>query len=301
MKHWEHVEDVTQIDFKKFKDHKTPLTTKAKIPANTAVYVECEGKKLEGIYDSELKAIRALNADKKIPNRDLRLYADALNNRNITILAIDGLMGTGKTSSIVEWVINQHLKDVKIPKNQGEWDTWKPPSGIHKILIAKPHVPAGGEQYGFLPGDLDNKLDPTLGNFIQYFDRNHNAGFNDLRDAGYVQILPLAFVRGLDADNMTIIADETQNTRELISIATRRAKDSRIILLGDTSPFQIDLKGNSSKKNGLTELIQLLSGASYFQYIEMKSIEHIVRSDEVKDIVKRLFNKYGSDPQEWIM
>jgi predicted ribonuclease YlaK len=122
-----------------------------------------------------------------------------------------------------------------------------------------------------------------------------------LRAGGYVEILPLGFIRGLDAENMTIVVDECQNTKELVTVVTRRAKDSRIFLLGDTSPFQIDLAGNTPKKNGLTDIIDLLQGAPYFQYIEMKSLEHIVRSDEVRDIVRRLFKKHGEDPQQWII
>jgi phosphate starvation-inducible protein PhoH len=205
-------------------------------------------------------------------------------------------MGTGKTSTVVEKIINKYLiKDFKNNKLD------KPAE--HKILIAKPHINAGGshEQYGFLSGDINEKLDPTLGNFIQYFDRWHPAGFNKLRESGVVQILPLGFIRGLDAENMTIIVDEAQNTKELVSVVTRKAKkNSKIILIGDTSPFQIDLEQNTTEKNGLKHIIELLSGANYFQYIEMKSIEHIVRSDEVKDIVKRLFKKYGTEGK-WIV
>jgi predicted ribonuclease YlaK len=304
VKHWQHVEYVTQEVYDKFVKYSIPIETQANLPYNTAVYIECinGGKRLEGIYDPELKAIRKLNLKGKTAgNRDLRLYLDAIHNPNITMIAVDGLMGTGKTSTAVEEVINQHLLDVKIPAFIGE--DYKPDPDAHKVIIAKPYVNAGGkyEQYGFLPGDIDDKMDPTLSNFIQYFDRFHPAGFNKLREAGYIEIKPLGFIRGLDARNMTIIADETQNTTELISLATRKAENCRIFFLGDTSPFQIDLPGNTPKKNGLRHIIDLLQGAPYFQYIEMKTLEHIVRSDEVRDIVRRLFKKYGQDPQEWVI
>ena len=82
---------------------------------------------------------------------------------------------------------------------------------------------------------------------------------------------------------------------------TRKAKNAKIIILGDTSPFQIDTSGNSPKRNGLTNIIKLLDGASYFQHIELKSIEHIVRSSEVQDIVRRLYKMYGDNPQDWIV
>lgn len=307
IKHWQYTELVESEDYAKFLKYGTPINPSENLLANTAVYVESKsgGTRLEGVYDPLVKGIRPIkgkNPDGTVaPNKDLRLYNDSMQNKNITILAVDGLMGTGKTSTAVEWIIENHLKKVDFPKTTAQWENWKPPLNLHNILIAKPHVNAGGkhEQYGFLPGDLDEKMDPTLTNFIQYFDRWHEGGFNILRDAGYIKILPLGFIRGLDAYDTTLIVDEAQNTKELISVATRKAKNSRIIFLGDTSPFQIDLSGNTPKKNGLRDIIDLLQGAPYFQYIEMKSIEHIVRSEEVRDIVRRLFKKYGQDPLQW--
>jgi predicted ribonuclease YlaK len=88
---------------------------------------------------------------------------------------------------------------------------------------------------------------------------------------------------------------------ELVSVATRKAEGSRIFFLGDTSPFQIDNPNITPSRNGLTQLVDLLQGASYFQYIEMKTVEHILRGEEVRDIVRRLFKKYGQNPQEWIL
>jgi len=297
LKHWEHTEIVDSAQLSFFQKNGRVIEPKIVIPYNTAVYVSDGSKRLEGIYDPVLKGIRPLK-DKTSPNRDLRLYNDALQSEHITLLAVDGLMGTGKTSTAVEYVIEKHLSSLKTNHDK-EIDEVN--RGDHKILIAKPHVNAAGEEYGHLPGDIEEKFNPTLSNFIQYFDRFHQAGYHALSAAGYVEVLPMGFIRGLDADNITIIADECQNTRELITVATRRAKRSRIIFLGDTSPFQIDVPTNSPEKNGLSELIDLLAGAPYFQYIEMKTLEHIVRSEEVRDIVRRLFRKYGQDPKQWII
>ncbi|MMZ43529.1 hypothetical protein D1872_50810 [compost metagenome] len=297
LKHWEHTEMVDAEQYLLFQRNGHVITPTEDIPSNTAVYVNTLGnKRLEGVYDPVLKGIRPLK-DKSSPNRDLRLYIDALKSDHITMLAVDGLMGTGKTSTTVEWVVDTYLGDLKVKDMELEEFN----KGDHKILIAKPHVNASGEDYGHLPGGIKEKFDPTLTNFVQYFDRFHQAGYHSLNIAGYVDILPLGFARGLDADNMTIIVDECQNTKELITIATRKAKKSRVIFLGDTSPFQIDLKGNKPDKNGLSDLVELLNGAPYFQYIEMKTLEHIVRSDEVRDIVRRLFKRYGQDPRQWII
>lgn len=304
LKHWQHTEVLPSEEYQKFMKHNVPFKPSIEIPYNTAIFVDCEtgGKRLEGIYDGKIKMVRPLK-NKTAPNRDLRLYLDAIATDDISIIAVDGLMGTGKTSTCIEELVSKYLINAQIPKGNADWGDWKPPVDAHKIMIAKPHINAGGshESYGFLPGDLDDKLDPILNNFIQYFDRYHPLGFEALKQAGYIEILPLGFIRGLDAKNMTIIADETQNTKELISVATRKANNCRIFFLGDTSPFQIDLAGNTSRNNGLTHIIELLRGAPYFQYIEMKTLEHIVRSEEVRDIVRRLFKKYGQNPQEWMI
>ena len=301
IKHWQHTEVVSPLDYQAYAEHGSVLEPSTPIPDNTAVLIcSSEGSKvLEGIYDPELKAIRPLK-NKTAPNRDLRLYLDAIQTERITMIAVDGLMGTGKTSTCVEEVINLYLSDVVLPDAHQVAD-WKPPEGAHTVMICKPYVNSGGasERYGFLPGSVDEKIGPTLTNFIQYFDRCHPFGFDALHKAEYIKILPLGFIRGLDAKNMIIIADETQNTSELISVATRKAESCRVFFLGDTSPFQIDLPGNTPEKNGLSDLIDLLQGAPYFQYIEMKSLKHIVRSAEVRDIVRRLFAKYGDNPKEW--
>jgi predicted ribonuclease YlaK len=307
VKHWQHTELVEIEIYKQFMHHNVPITPSIALPYNTAVFIEPVGggKRLEGIYDPAVKGIRQLKY--KTPkgrfnqNRDLKLYLDAVANPNITVIGVDGLMGTGKTSTCIENLIEEHLSSIKVDDRVLNNPDWKPPFDAHKIMIAKPAVNSGGEEYGFLPGDINEKILPTIKNYTQYFDRNHQSGFEMLRAGGYVEILPLGFIRGLDAENMSIVVDECQNTKELVTVVTRRAKDSRIFLLGDTSPFQIDLSGNTPKKNGLTDIIDLLRGAPYFQYIEMKSLEHIVRSDEVRDIVRRLFKKHGEDPQEWLI
>lgn len=298
-RHWQYTEVVDQEIYNSFVNG-LPIVPSEPLTDNLAVFVECinGGKRLEGIYDPDIKAIRELK-DKSAPNRDLRLYIDAVRTKRITMIAVDGLMGTGKTSTCVESVIEQHLSNVRIPNMADDSKL----NIEHQIFICKPYINAGGkdEQYGFLPGDINDKLDPTISNFIQYFDRYSQVGFEKLRDAGYIKILPLGYIRGLDAKDMTIIADETQNTKELVSLATRKANRARIFFLGDTSPFQIDRPGNTSKKNGLNHIIDLLNGAPYFQYIEMKTLQHIVRSVEVRDIVRRLFEKYGESPQDWII
>ncbi len=301
VKHWQHVESVDEHSYKKFSGHGVPIqASRADIPPNTAVFVENRmgGKRLEGVYDPGLKAIRPIR-NTTAPNKELRLYIDALESEDITVIAVDGLMGTGKTSTCIENITNTHLSSLPVLK--GDPEEYKPPVDQPKVWICKPVINSGGpsEKYGFLPGDLDEKLDPSLRNFIQYFDRFSQQGYQMLKQMKCVEILPLGMVRGLDIENTILVVDECQNTEELISVVSRKAGGSRVILLGDTSPFQIDAPKNTPTKNGLNDIIDLLQGAPYFQHIEMKSIQNIVRSSEVRDLVSRLFRKYGIDPQKW--
>lgn len=285
--HWEHVEYVSADTLQAIKRGEV---VKPSIPldANTALSVCCESVLLECVYTG--KTIRPLMKS-SAPNRDLRLYIDALHDPNITMLAVDGLPGSGKTSTAVEFVIDNDLSGLSAN------DLGK--STEPKVLIAKPYLNAGEEEYGFLPGDINEKFDPTVQNFIQYFNRKHLLGFDQLRDGGLVEVLPLGFIRGRDLPDTTIIVDECQNTKELVTMATRKAKNSRVIFLGDTSPYQIDIKGNSTHHNGLSHLTRLLKGASYFQHIELKTTNHILRSDESRDIVRRLIKTYGKDSSDW--
>lgn len=302
VKHWEHVEYLSTDDYDSVLIG-AEISPSVPLPYNTALYISADGRKrLECVYDGATKTIRLIKG--KGPNRDLRLYKDALNNKNITVLAVDGLVGTGKTSTLMKHLIETNLKDVAISERNDMFSsvdgTEMKPSD-RRMLIAKPAVNSSGEEYGFLPGNVNEKLTPTLKNYTQYFDRLHPAGFELLNEAGYVEILPLGFIRGMDADNIDVIVDEAQNTKELVTVATRHATDCRTFFLGDSSPFQIDKEGNDSNHNGLVDIIDLLSGAPYFQYIEMKSLEHIVRSEEVKDVMRRMFKKHGQNPREWIL
>lgn len=283
--HWSHTEHLAGVDFSDLLMN-IPTHCSTIMDNNTALYATDGIKTIECIY--EKGKIRPLRKSKS-PNRDLRLLEDALSNPDITILAVDGLAGSGKTSTAVKYAIDNHLQNVDFKAKVSE------PS----VLIAKPYVNAGEEEYGFLPGDINEKFDPTVQNFIQYFNRNHMAGFDALRDSGQLEVLPLGFIRGRDLPDTVVIIDECQNTRELVTMATRKAKNSRIVFLGDTSPFQIDLPGNTPSQNGLSKLTELLTGAEYFQHIELKTVEHILRSSEARDIIRRLIKKHGKSTLDW--
>ena len=125
---------------------------------------------------------------------------------------------------------------------------------VDKIILSRPAVEAG-EQLGFLPGDLKEKIDPYL---RPLYDALEDCLYSDkiskLIDRGKIEIAPLAFMRGRTLANSYIILDEAQNTSpmQMKMFLTRLGKDSQMVITGDLS--QIDLP---EKKSGLLDAINV--------------------------------------------
>ena len=128
---------------------------------------------------------------------------------------------------------------------------------IEKIILTRPAVEAG-ENLGFLPGDLQQKVDPYL---RPLFDSLHSIfgseKTNSLIDKGIIEIVPLAFMRGRTLEDSLIILDEAQNTTkaQMKMFLTRLGERSKMIINGDIT--QIDLKDRN--ESGLTEAINIFS------------------------------------------
>ena len=126
---------------------------------------------------------------------------------------------------------------------------------VEKIILSRPAVEAG-EQLGFLPGDLKEKIDPYL---RPLYDALEDCLYSDkiskLIDRGKIEIAPLAFMRGRTLAHSYIILDEAQNTSpmQMKMFLTRLGKDSQMVITGDLS--QIDLP--NKKNSGLIEAINV--------------------------------------------
>jgi len=153
---------------------------------------------------------------------------------------------------------------------------------IEKIVLTRPAVEAG-ESLGFLPGDLQQKVDPYL---RPLFDSLHSIfGFdrtNSLIDKGIIEVAPLAFMRGRTLDNSLIILDEAQNTTtsQMKMFLTRLGKNSQMVVVGDIT--QIDLV--SEKDSGLKDALKKLNKVNDIGFIEL-SEKDVVRHDLVKKII----------------
>ena len=154
---------------------------------------------------------------------------------------------------------------------------------VRKIIITRPAVEAG-ENLGFLPGDLKEKIDPYLRPI--YDALNDMVPLEKLKfymERELIEIAPLAYMRGRTLNNAFILLDEAQNTTpmQMKMFLTRMGPESKMIVTGDAS--QIDLPGN--QKSGLKEAIRILHDVKGIEMIELNE-KDVVRHKLVRDIIE---------------
>lgn len=159
---------------------------------------------------------------------------------------------------------------------------------VKKIIITRPAVEAG-ENLGFLPGDLKEKIDPYLRPI--YDALNDMIPFEKLQyymEREIIEIAPLAYMRGRTLNNAFILLDEAQNTTamQMKMFLTRMGPESKMIITGDAS--QIDLPGK--QRSGLKEAIRILRHVKGIGFMEL-SEKDVVRHRLVRDIIEA----YGKD------
>lgn len=162
---------------------------------------------------------------------------------------------------------------------------------ISKIILTRPAVEAG-EKLGFLPGDLQDKVDPYLRPLYDgLFEMFGADNFNKLMEKGIVEVAPLAYMRGRTLENAFIILDEAQNTtsEQIKMFLTRLGNDSKMVITGDVT--QIDLP--DSKSSGLIEAMKVLRNVDDI-YIHKFNEKDVVRHKLVQDIVKA-YEKYNDE------
>jgi len=160
---------------------------------------------------------------------------------------------------------------------------------IKKIILTRPAVEAG-EKLGFLPGDLQDKVDPYLRPLYDaLFDMFGAESFARYMEKGIIEVAPLAYMRGRTLDKAFIILDEAQNTtsEQIKMFLTRLGNESRMVITGDIT--QIDLP--DSRKSGLVEAIKVLRGIDDIE-IHRFTEKDVVRHRLVQDIIKA-YEKYN--------
>ncbi|MCR4861601.1 MAG: PhoH family protein [Ruminococcus sp.] len=154
---------------------------------------------------------------------------------------------------------------------------------IKKIILTRPAVEAG-EKLGFLPGDLQDKVDPYLRPLYDaLFDLFGAESFARYMEKGIIEVAPLAYMRGRTLDEAFIILDEAQNTtsEQIKMFLTRLGNDSCMVITGDIT--QIDLP--DARKSGLVEALRVLRGIDDIG-IHRFTEKDVVRHRLVQDIIK---------------
>ncbi len=191
-------------------------------------------------------------------------YTDSIKDNTI-VLGI-GPAGTGKTYLAVAMAVSAF-------KNKE----------VEKIILPRPAVEAG-EKLGFLPGDLQQKIDPYLRPLYDaLFDMMGAENFTRCHERGDIEVAPLAYMRGRTLDDSFIILDEAQNTtkEQMKMFLTRIGFNSKVVVTGDVT--QIDLP--DGKKSGLKQAVSILKNIEGIETVKLTS-KDVVRHRIVTEIIK---------------
>lgn len=227
-------------------------------------------------YDPRFES-NVINIDQKLhkKRRQVQIYPKNLSQENYLLKLNDpnkmivfaiGPAGTGKTMLGVQWAIQQ--------LNWGD---------ITKIIITRPAVSVD-EQHGFLPGDLNQKMEPWTKPIMDVFAENYNAReIEFMVREGVIEISPLAYMRGRTFKDSIIIADEMQNATpsQMKMLLTRLGQGSHMIVTGDLQ--QADRPSN----NGLLEFLSLYNNFKDHRYVDICQFtkDDVERHEAVKEIL----------------
>lgn len=235
----------------------------------TLVEDGAEGK-ITSLTDADCICITSKGKPVKPKTLGQRQYVDAIKNNTITIGV--GPAGTGKTYLAVAQAVNAFRS-----------------KQVNRIILTRPAVEAG-EKLGFLPGDLQQKVDPYLRPLYDaLFDMLGAENFQRCQERGDIEVAPLAYMRGRTLDDSFIILDEAQNTtgEQMKMFLTRLGFNSKAVVTGDVT--QIDLP--DGKKSGLKEAVKILKNVDDIA-ISYLTGKDVVRHRLVQEIIKA-YERYG--------
>ena len=255
------------------------LMTEPKIDSQKVNYVIDLVKKGVSYKDSNINRDTICYTHKGKPLKPKTIgqkeYVSSIRNKDM-VFGI-GPAGTGKTYIAVAMAINAF-------KNKE----------VQKIILSRPAVEAG-ERLGFLPGDLQEKVDPYLRPIYDaLYDILGRESTLRLKEKEVIEIVPLAYMRGRTLDNSFIILDEAQNTtkEQMKMFLTRLGFGSKAVINGDIT--QIDLP--IGKKSGLIEVISILKNIPDIDFCFLTDVD-VVRHDLVRKIVVAYDRYYKETPE----
>lgn len=218
-------------------------------------------------------ALRGLKKSVTAMTRGQAKYLDVLANPDNALVFGVGPAGTGKTYLAVATGVAELNAGVR-----------------QRLIVTRPAVEAG-EKLGFLPGTLEEKVDPYM---LPIWDSLRELMGQEQMERrmarGEIEVAPIAFMRGRTLKNAFVIVDEAQNTTaaQMKMVLTRLGRDSRMVITGD--PDQVDLPGN--QESGLKQALRILAN------VEGISVQRLTAADVVRHgLVSRIIDAYAAAGQ----
>lgn len=227
-------------------------------------------------FSMNIKKVEKLNTYGIFPKNAEQAFAlDALMNPEISLVAISGRAGTGKTLLALAAALQQEKK-------------------FDYIYLARPIVSLSNKDLGFLPGDVEDKISPymqplfdNLG-FIKHrfnYHSKENQRIDEMQTEKKLLLAPLAYIRGRSISNSFFIVDEAQNLtpHEIKTIITRAGEGSKMVFTGDIE--QIDSPYLDKKSNGLSHLFDRMKGQDIFAHINLEKGERSFLAELASDLL----------------
>ncbi len=194
-------------------------------------------------------------------NKEQHYALDLLLNDEIKLVTLVGKAGTGKTLLAIAAGLQKTVEE----------------NVYQKLLVSRPIFPLG-KDIGFLPGDIEEKLNPWMQPIYDNIElllgfskaeKKEGRSHQELIDLGYIEIEPLTYIRGRSIPNQFMIVDEAQNLtpHEVKTIITRVGENTKIVLTGD--PYQIDNPYVDSANNGLTTVVEKFKGEAIAGHVSL--------------------------------
>ena len=230
---------------------------------------------LRGLVDSGKQRSAGVKRMVQPRSPNQRKYVEAIEQSDMTFGL--GPAGTGKTYLAVAMAVSALMA-----------------KKVSRIILVRPAVEAG-ERLGFLPGSLQEKVDPYLRPLYDaLYDLLDQEKVDKLLERNVIEVAPLAFMRGRTLSDAFIIMDEAQNTtmEQMKMFVTRLGNNSKAVITGDLT--QTDLP--NPKKSGLLEALNVLSGVEGIRFCHFEDVD-VVRHHLVQRIV-RAYDSYGRAQQQ---
>jgi PhoH-like ATPase len=210
-------------------------------------------------------------------NMEQSFALDLLLNEDIKLVTIVGKAGTGKTLLAIAAGLQKTMEETI----------------YSKLLVSRPIFPLGRD-IGYLPGDVEEKLNPWMQPIfdnveflmnISRADKKSGRGYHELLDLGILEIEPLTYIRGRSIPNQFIIVDEAQNLtpHEVKTIITRVGDGTKIVLTGD--PYQIDNPYVDSTNNGLVHVVNRFRSQKIAGHITMTKGERSALAEQAANLL----------------